>query len=140
MCSRFPFRTSTGITTYILDSQPSLYNHDAESVNKRGWTSQESALAKRLLEFPSTGGLIARCDEGMQCFGEVLGNPFHEEAGLGGTVKDEVDSDEENDRGTPNVQTADPTVSHAEQIDERQREVNEGSAELLEQIFQGLGF
>lgn len=78
---RIPFRTSIGLTTCILDPQPCLYRHDAEPINRRAWTLQESTLARRLLVFPSTGGLIARCEKGVECFGEVLGDPFHEAAG-----------------------------------------------------------
>ncbi|GAB7332079.1 hypothetical protein MBLNU13_g03967t1 [Cladosporium sp. NU13] len=139
---RNPFRTSKGITTCILDIQPSLYNHDAEPINKRGWTLQESALAKRLLIFASTGGLIARCDKGMRCFGEILGDPFHEEAGFEGSsetvthVEDDVECEDDGVRGTANVQPYDLAVSHAEQIDKKQHEASEGSSELLEQIFQ----
>jgi hypothetical protein len=90
---RIPFRTSVGITTCILDIQPSLYNHDAEPINKRGWTLQESALAKRLLVFPSVGGLIARCEKGVRCFGDVLGDPFHEEGEFGGLTAVDEDGD-----------------------------------------------
>lgn len=134
---RIPFRTSTGITTCILDTQPSLYNHDAEPIDKRGWTLQESALAKRLLIFPSTGGLVARCEKHVRCFGDVLGDPFHEETGLGSRTEeiaseeDDARNDDESDKGTPNVQQTDTTVSDAEQIDEYQHEASEGSSELL---------
>jgi len=139
---RILFRTSMGITTCILDTQPSLYNHDAEPINKRGWTLQESSLAKRLLVFPSTGGLIARCDKGARCFGEVLGDPFHEEAALGGRseqfsrVEDGVESNAESDKGTPNVQMTDLTLSDAEHMDKISDEASEGCPEQLEQIFQ----
>jgi hypothetical protein len=140
---RIPFRTSLGITTCVLDTQPSLYNHNAEPINKRGWTLQESTLAKRLLVFPSTCGLIARCDKGMRCFGEVLGDPFHEEAGLGGRseqnpkVEDDVASNDGSNEATPNVQMTDLTESDAEQIDEKSHEASEDSSQLLERMFQG---
>lgn len=140
---RIPFRTSLGITTCVLDTLPSLYNHDAEPINKRGWTLQESALAKRLLVFPSTGGLIARCDKGVRCFGEILSDPFHEEAGLGGRgeqitkVRDDVESDDGSNEATLNVQVTDLDESDDEQIDEKSSEASEGSSELLERIFQG---
>lgn len=140
---RIPFRTSLGITTCVLNTQPALYNHDAEPINKRGWTLQESALAKRLLVFPSTGGLIARCDKGVRCFGEILGDPFHEEAGLGGRseqitkVKDDVESNDGSNEATLNVQTTDFSESDAEQMDEESDEASEGASELLERIFQG---
>jgi hypothetical protein len=140
---RIPFRTSLRITTCVLDTQPSLYNHDAEPINKRGWTLQESALAKRLLVFPSTGGLKARCDKGVRCFGEGLGDPFHEEAGLAGcgeqtsNVGNDVESDDGSNEATLVVQTTDLTESDAEQIDEKSYEASEGPSELLERIFQG---
>jgi hypothetical protein len=138
---RIPFRTSVGITTCILDIQPSLYNHDAEPINKRGWTLQESALAKRLLVFPSVGGLIARCEKGVRCFGDVLGDPFHEEGEFGGhnekvtQAKDDVDSEDDGEKGE-DMQTTDLTLSDAEQSDGEEHEANGGSSELLEQIFQ----
>jgi hypothetical protein len=139
---RILFRTSTGITTCILDIQPSLYNHGAESVNKRGWTLQESALAKRLLIFSSTVGLIAGCNKGARCCGEFLGDPLHEEAGFGGRgeqvaiVEAGVDSDDDSDKGTLNVHKTDRTAGDAERTDERQGEASEGSLEHLDRIFQ----
>lgn len=66
----------------IVDTKPRLYSYDHEPINKRGWTLQESALARRLLTFPSTGGLIMRCHEGSKLAGQVMSNPFHEDSGL----------------------------------------------------------
>ncbi|KAL9634293.1 MAG: hypothetical protein Q9204_003058 [Flavoplaca sp. TL-2023a] len=63
----------------IVDTKPCLYNYDEEPINKRGWTLQESALAKRLIIFPSTGGIVMRCPEGEKLIGEILSNPFHED-------------------------------------------------------------
>ncbi|KAL9032367.1 MAG: hypothetical protein Q9180_006542 [Flavoplaca navasiana] len=63
----------------IVDTKPCLYSYNEEPINKRGWTLQESALAKRLITFPSTGGIIMRCPEGEKLIGEVLSNPFHED-------------------------------------------------------------
>lgn len=144
---RIPFRTSMGITTCILDTQPSLYNHNAEPINKRGWTLQESTLAKRLLIFPSTGRLIARCDNGVRCFGEVLGDSFHEDAGLGHR-KEQIakvgnsdrkgeKSDDESDKQMVNVQNPSLTVTDVGSGDEQEDEASEGSSELLERIYQG---
>jgi hypothetical protein len=124
---RIPFNPGTpagigGVDTCILDTQPSLYSHDAEPINKRGWTLQESILAKRLLVFPSTGGLIARCDRGVRCFGEVLGDPFHGETGLvdysEGTIDaDSIESGEESDTGmlgASNLDLACPVIDFVE--------------------------
>ncbi|KAL8863988.1 MAG: hypothetical protein Q9198_010179 [Flavoplaca austrocitrina] len=63
----------------IVDTKPCLYNYNEEPINKRGWTLQESALAKRLIIFPSTGGIVMRCPEGEKLIGEILSNPFHED-------------------------------------------------------------
>ena len=86
---RFPVhfpKSDTGIATnaqyFLIDVDPPLYDHDREPINKRGWTLQESTLARRLLIFPSTGGIIMRCSEGESFAGNLLGDPFHEEPGL----------------------------------------------------------
>ena len=77
-----------------------------------------------------------------RCFGEILGDPFHEEAELQGYsetvihVEDDVESENDGARGTANVQPNDLAVSDAEPIDAKQDEAGEGSSELLEQIFQ----
>lgn len=58
----FPEASRGGLLT--MDIKPRLYNHDEEPINKRGWTLQESALARRLITFPSTGGIVMRCHDG----------------------------------------------------------------------------
>ena len=65
----------------LIDVDPPLYDYNKEPINGRGWTLQESSLARRLLIFPGTGGIIMRCAKGESFAGNVLGNPFREEAG-----------------------------------------------------------
>ncbi|MCJ1314225.1 hypothetical protein MMC25_007905 [Agyrium rufum] len=62
----------------VLDTDPRIYNYDDEPINKRGWTLQESALARRLIIFPSIGGVVMRCREGHEIAGEVFSDPYHE--------------------------------------------------------------
>ncbi|KAL8644630.1 MAG: hypothetical protein Q9226_007669 [Calogaya cf. arnoldii] len=62
-----------------VDTEPMLYNYDEEPINKRGWTLQESALARRLITFPSTGGIVMRCHDGETLAGEILSDPYHED-------------------------------------------------------------
>jgi hypothetical protein len=99
-----------GLTTCILDPQPSLYRHGAEPINRRAWTLQESTLARRLLVFPSLGGLIARCEKGVQCFGEVLEDPFHEAAGSLNHDKRAVGVEEHGNEGIDEGGPADDCV------------------------------
>ncbi|KAL8966375.1 MAG: hypothetical protein Q9183_003397 [Haloplaca sp. 2 TL-2023] len=68
-----------GLVLFTVDTKPRLYDYDKEPINKRGWTLQESALARRLLTFPSTGGIIMRCLDGNKLAGEIFSNPFHED-------------------------------------------------------------
>ncbi|KAL9624908.1 MAG: hypothetical protein Q9160_000955 [Pyrenula sp. 1 TL-2023] len=76
---RIPFiPPDVGPILCLVDTKPRLYSYDDEPINKRGWTLQESALARRLLTFPSTGGLIMRCNEGERAAGRIRSNPFHE--------------------------------------------------------------
>jgi hypothetical protein len=112
---RIPFRTSMGLTTCILDPQPSLYRHDAEPINGRAWTLQESTLARRLLVFPSTGGLIARCNKGVECFGEILGDPFHEAAGSLNHDKRAIGVEERGYEGSDEESADDDCVEEAEE-------------------------
>lgn len=79
--NRIPFAPPdlSCIGVLIVDTEPCLYNYNEEPINKRGWTLQESALAKRLITFPSTGGIVMRCPEGEKLIGEILANPFHED-------------------------------------------------------------
>lgn len=74
----FSFPEETQLSQLTVDTKPRLYNYDEEPINKRGWTLQESALARRLLTFPSTGGIVMRCHDGEKLAGEILSNPFHE--------------------------------------------------------------
>lgn len=76
---RIPFiPPDVGPILCLVDTKPRLYSYDDEPINKRAWTLQESALARRLLTFPSTGGIIMRCAEGERAFGRVRSNPFQE--------------------------------------------------------------
>ncbi|KAL8847616.1 MAG: hypothetical protein Q9221_007346 [Calogaya cf. arnoldii] len=78
---RIPY-PSPGLTNPILltvDTEPILYNYDEEPINKRGWTLQESALARRLITFLSTGGIVLRCHDGEKLAGEIMSDPYHED-------------------------------------------------------------
>ena len=75
----FSFPESDELSILTVDTKPRLYNYHEEPTNKRGWTLQESALARRLLTFPSTGGIVMRCHDGETLAGEILSNPFHED-------------------------------------------------------------
>ncbi|KAJ1323730.1 HET domain-containing protein [Microdochium nivale] len=47
-----------------LSSLPAQYNPDTEPSAARGWIFQEQILCRRLLTFPSGGGMLFRCDSG----------------------------------------------------------------------------
>ena len=55
----FPSRDGLGkdATLCIMDVDPPVYDYRKEPINGRGWTFQESALARRLLIFPIAGGI-----------------------------------------------------------------------------------
>ncbi|KAI4231912.1 MAG: hypothetical protein LQ349_005304, partial [Xanthoria aureola] len=78
---RIPFSCEgvDNLTLLDVDTMPHSYDYHEEPITKRGWTLQESALARRLLTFPSTGGIIMRCHDGKKFAGKVLSNPFEED-------------------------------------------------------------
>ena len=65
-------------TSLLVDTIPIMYNYKGEPINNRAWTLQESVLPRRLLTFPTTGGLSMRCLEGEVLAGEIVSNPYHE--------------------------------------------------------------
>ena len=63
---RFPYISSRGEVDDLfvqLASDVKWYTASKEHAASRGWVLQEQMLCRRLLTFPSTGGMLFRCDE-----------------------------------------------------------------------------
>ncbi|ERF74253.1 hypothetical protein EPUS_08474 [Endocarpon pusillum Z07020] len=69
---RVPFFTLNGIEdSILLQSDPTMYEPRNEPLNHRAWVLQERLLGRRLLIFPSSGGLVWRCELYEQTDGRV---------------------------------------------------------------------
>lgn len=76
---RIPGHFPDHSSSLLVDALPQLYTYKGEPINNRAWTLQESVLPRRLLRFPTTGGLSMRCLEGEILAGEIVSDPYHEE-------------------------------------------------------------
>lgn len=100
---RFPYISSRGEVDELfvqLASDVKWYTASEEHAASRGWILQEQMLCRRLLTFPSTGGMLFRCDESQ----DVL---------LGGNVIYDTDSRKSSSWGKETLLTED----QAEEMD-----------------------
>ena len=94
---RFPYISSSGEVDELfvqLASDLKWYKASEEHAASRGWVLQEQMLCRRLLTFPSTGGMLFRCDESQ----DVL---------LGGNVIYDTDSRTSSNWGKETLLTED---------------------------------
>ncbi|MDI1492383.1 MAG: hypothetical protein OHK93_003597 [Ramalina farinacea] len=100
---RFPYVSKEGKIDEIfvqLADDIKWYRESEEHAASRGWILQEQMLCRRLLTFPSTGGMIFRCDESPDFL-------------LGGNVIYDTDSRTSSSWGKETLMTED----QAEQMD-----------------------
>lgn len=75
---RIPAYLADRSTTLLINGYVPLYQFSKEPVNRRAWCLQESVLPRRLITFPSTGGLLLRCLAGEKCAGQMISSPRDE--------------------------------------------------------------
>ena len=128
----WPDDTETHTEICLIDVDPPFYSYNKEPINGRGWTLQESSLARRLLIFPVTGGIIMRCAEGEHFAGNVLGNPFHEEAGSlyhESDIIDQTGSESEKEVSGRDSETSRATDEGTKDRDDKEEEGEEEGEE-----------
>ena len=128
--------TETHTEICFINVDPSFYSYNKEFINERSWTLQKSFLARRLLIFSVTGGIIMRCVEKEYFAGNVLGNSFHEKAELlyhESNIIDQTESESEKEISDKDSKTSRATNENTKDRDDKNKEEKKEKEEKEEE-------